>query len=837
MILIDTQKEEFSRLKDIRIFGKIETENLFNKDLLIVALGGIGTDIACKLKGMLKDKAKPEDNINFLVIDSDIPAMEATIEDSKAGLGFNALEIISIYRPNLENLLENGIERNTVHPNLANWMRRDFPKISIGTEGAGGNRQIGRLMFANAYEDIRILLFEKLEEIYNRSETGKLDVVIVSSVCGGTGSGILADLAYNIRACAKINKWQNFRLAGCLVMPDVMFSNVKIREDEEKKSLLLANGCATLKEIDYFMKLEEKGEPYLFECMERRIGMKNNVFDSCILVSGKKDEQGYIPQATVHSDIAYFLYKLSCNKYLGGYDDKQILRDVLFADVGKGYYKVVNESDYKIPIKEIENICEQQIFATASEKLLHVEDVSSKVGQMGSAWTELKAFLSGNPGDEIVLDVKGLIRMGQFEKPLYKDIKKKRDSIRGSMRRQLDNFREQAPVMVKSLKTRLLASLEEQLQIYMRELGPFAVIDIIGAAGIGNGDQDRGIIAEIKNLATIHKQYHATTEYERIIDSILDMVGERFFTFPNAKRETEKGYYDACVKQTLATERTIIMEGIDTQDVFGDTIRLLRQKAERLQEIYAPFYEDLKDAIDGLANAGKNTISYLLKDAKQQVFLPSDYVTESRIDTFRKSIINFMIEHESDIDNGRIVPVKREIEKIYKEFFISIGVYAPEKLLAYAFADKVPTLQESNVMFVSATNERRDEIMTRAANSFVAGSIEKTSKKSLCVLNDSYKDRVIYKRFISLPDVMPHFANAVRDIYVEKPYNEDPESITLNQGEIEISMDELYFGVTSSMLECADEMQEAYDKFDKEAYFGLHADEVLRDNRIFPDIA
>lgn len=840
MILIDTQKEEFSKLKDIRIFGKIDNENRFNRDLLVVALGGIGTEVACKLKGMLMDNTTPEDNINFLVIDSDIPAMEQTIEDSKKSVGFNALEIISIYRPNLESILANGIENNPVHPNLAKWMKKDFPCISIGTDGAKTNRQIGRLMFSNAYEDIRILLFEKLEEIYNRSETGKLDVIIVSSVCGGTGSGIISDLAYNIRACAKVNKWENFRIAGCLLMPDVMFSDKKLYDDEEKRALLLANGCATMKEIDHFMKLTEIGEPYVFECMERKIGMKENIFDSCILVSGKKDEQGYIPASIVYSDVAYFLFKLACNKYLGGKDEngnRQLLRDVLFSTAGKGYYKVFNESDYKIPIKEIENICEYQVFCRAADKLFNFGDIDSKVKEMSVAWAELADFLNGKPGDEIRLDAKGIIKIGQFEKPIYKAIKKGQDGLRTSMAKQLADLKEESPVLVKSLKNRLWSSIEEQIQRYMRELGPFAVIDIIGAAGIGSGEVDRGLIAEIKKLSELHKQYQPTSEFSRIIESILDIVAHRFFTFPSAKRETESGYYDACIKETLASERTIIMDGIDSQDVFGDIIRLLRQRAERLDEIYTPFYEDLKVAVEGLAGAGKSTASYLLKDAKQQEFLPSDYVTEARINEIRKGIINLMVNHEADIDNGRVVPVRQEIEKIYKEFFMSIGVYAPEKLLAVAFADKVPSLQEENVMFVSATNERRDEIMVRAAESFVVGSKEKISKKSLCVLNNSYKDRVVYKKFISLPEVMPHFSNAVKEIFVAAPYNENKDSITLNQGEMEISLEDLFVGVASSMLECADDMQEAYDKVDKETFFGLHIDEVTRDNRIFPDIA
>lgn len=39
MILIDTQKEEFSKLKDIRIFGKEDDENKFNGDFLVIGLG------------------------------------------------------------------------------------------------------------------------------------------------------------------------------------------------------------------------------------------------------------------------------------------------------------------------------------------------------------------------------------------------------------------------------------------------------------------------------------------------------------------------------------------------------------------------------------------------------------------------------------------------------------------------------------------------------------------------------------------------------------------------------------------------------------------------------
>lgn len=839
MILIDTQKEEFSKIKDIRIFDKVSNEERFNGDLLFVGLGGMGSKVVTNLKLMLQEHIVPEDNINFLMIDSDIPAMEQSIEDSKEGLGLNAMEIISIYRPNLDTILKDGIGANQVHPNLANWMRPEFPSVNIGTDGAKGNRQIGKLMFSNAYEDMRILLFERIQEIYEKSHTGKLDVIVIAGVSGGTGSGILTDVTYNIRALAKAKKYQNFRIGGCLLMPDVLFANKNISDNKELKSLLNANGCATLKEVDYLMRAVKKDENFVFESTTHRISMKANIFDACMLISGKKDQQGYIPENVIYSDTAYFLFKLATNKYIGGgkEDDRKLLRDVFFDMDNKGFYKVINESDYKIPIHEIENICEYYIFNEAYKKIHTIPDIDEIIAKDGDkTFGELRDFLSEKPGEEINLKVAGLIMTGQFERPVYKMIKKGQDNLRTSMSRQLSNIKEDIPVIVKSVKNKFCASLDELIEGYMREYGPFIALEIIGAAGTGEKDTDRGLVAEIKKLEEMQKAYQPTGEYSRIIESIKDMVAKRFFTFPNAKKETENGYYDACIKETLATERTLIIDGLDSHDVFGDAIRLLRQKAERIVDIYSQFDDDLKNAVEDLAIRGKNTTSYLMKGAKQQEFLPSDYATETRIDELRKGLISLMVDNESNIDNGRVVPVRQEMEKIYKNALIGIGVFAPEKMILTAFSDKKPTLQETNVMFVSATNERRDEIMKQAAKAFVEGSKEKTQKKKLCILKAEADDGCTNKKYISLPDAMPYFSEAVKHIYMEAPYNEQEETITLNTGELEISIDDMYVDVPLSMLECADDMQKAYNEVNSDVYFGLHTDEVNRDMRAYPDI-
>ena len=50
------------------------------------------------------------------------------------------------------------------------------------------------------------------------------------------------------------------------------------------------------------------------------------------------------------------------------------------------------------------------------------------------------------------------------------------------------------------------------------------------------------------------------------------------------------------------------------------------------------------------------------------------------------------------------------------------------------------------------------------------------------------------------------------------------------------SDDDILVGVPLSLLECARELQDAYNAVDKEAYFGLHIDEVNKDMYAYPDL-
>ena len=827
MILLETQKEEFSRLKEVRIFGKEEKGERINGDLLVIGLGGIGGKVLTQLKGMLKKQVTSEDNIHFLLIDSNIPEMEETIKNSKDGLGLNALEVLSIYRPNLEDILEKGYNNQPVQNTLAKWMKPDFPKLNIGTEGAQGNRQIGRLMFSNAYEDMRILLFEKLEDVYMDSGSSRLDVIVVSSTCGGTGSGILGDVVYNVKAYAKSRKWKNFRIGGCLLMPDVLFGSKDVFEDDELRTLLLANGYATMLEVSEYMQAAYEGKSYVFESTSHRLSMTENIFDSCVLVSGKKDEQGYISDGVIYSDTAYFLAKLCQNKYIDDADEngyRKRLRDSFFEKSQLGYFKVVNEADYRIPIKEIENICEYAVFRAAFARMNKLPEKDAKINaDIADAFGEMRKFMEGRPGDEIFLSVNGLVGTGQYAIPIYKDIKRRVDRLSTSLPQALNAVKSDVPVMVKSLRIKMSQTLDAHIEKYMREYGPFITMKIIGASGIGGCEHDDGMVAEAKSLEERLGQYRSNNEYERIVESILQIVKKRFFTFPSAKRETERGYYDACIKDALAKERTMIMDELNRQDVFGDIIRQLRQRAEQLSDTFSQFSEDLEMAVTELAIDGKRVIDYTLKDAKRKEFLPTDYMTDERIEQFRNGLISIMVNHEADINGDKVVPVSTEMEHIYKNFLMGLGVYANEKVIAVAFANKQLNMQDLNSMFVSLDSETRRGVMKEAAQAFVTSVMDKQQKKKMCMLKDEATSKVMNHRYISLPDSMPHFSQALKEILISEPYNEAPDTLTTNIGEQVITADDFYSGVRLNMLTVAPEMEMAYGQVQaRGTYAGLH---------------
>jgi hypothetical protein len=139
-------------------------------------------------------------------------------------------------------------------PHIFSWLDQKLSAQGQVLNGAGQVRPLGRLAFFHSYDEVRSNLDNAWAKVRAKSakeemldrygievEGNALDVIMVFSVAGGTGSGMFLDMAFLCReALPKPN------ITGYLMLPSVFADSINGSEK------IFANGYAALKELEYF---------------------------------------------------------------------------------------------------------------------------------------------------------------------------------------------------------------------------------------------------------------------------------------------------------------------------------------------------------------------------------------------------------------------------------------------------------------------------------------------------------------------------------------------------------------------------------------------------------
>lgn len=211
---------------------------------IIIGLGGIGSDICCRVSKQVKNEEQRR-RIRFVCIDTDINDLnQRKAEDPR---------IITI-QTSAPYMVSNYLETNT------NAKDKWFPvhNILMGktpTEGAGQVRAISRLAFEEAVRQGRMGALEKaIEELYfldGAAAPQAVRVIIVSTLAGGTGSGIVLPLALYVRHFLETRFRKSASVVrGFFLLPEIMFGN----KSPEECGSLCCNAYASLRELDAFMR-------------------------------------------------------------------------------------------------------------------------------------------------------------------------------------------------------------------------------------------------------------------------------------------------------------------------------------------------------------------------------------------------------------------------------------------------------------------------------------------------------------------------------------------------------------------------------------------------------
>ncbi|MGB3758208.1 MAG: tubulin-like doman-containing protein [Rivularia sp. (in: cyanobacteria)] len=218
---------------------------------VVIGLGGTGYEVVLKLKKRFIDVygSVPE-IIQFLSIDTteNIQEREKSPDGNKVILEPNELYAISVANPG------NMIGGRNEH--IDEWWPKQIPAHGI-INGAGQIRARGRLALFAKVGDINSLIGQAINKVrgirtskqafsdnFQVSNRDGVEIFIVGSLAGGTGSGTFLDTAFLARQY--LNSFSN--ITGVFVLPRV-FSNLA------QTHMVKSNAYGALKEIEHFWNL------------------------------------------------------------------------------------------------------------------------------------------------------------------------------------------------------------------------------------------------------------------------------------------------------------------------------------------------------------------------------------------------------------------------------------------------------------------------------------------------------------------------------------------------------------------------------------------------------
>lgn len=271
--------------------GSLELKTQEFMPTILIGLGGTGKEVLLRIRRQFVEKYGSLDNFpitSYLYIDTDnAPSEESGIARERDYLindiDFQPSE--KIFNPVNPSDYINRI--NDV-PHIKKWLNTsgEIGKLGTMNTGAGQIRPAARLAFFHNYDEITQKLVSAKSRITDSRSinlvkdkhkiksvnTEKINVYIITSVSGGTGSGMFIDFGFLIR-----NLFKNQAISSCYILLPKIFQGYG-------KERVFANGYSALTELEYynlkntFSVSWKKNEPMTFQ---------PGVYDDVYLIDGE----------------------------------------------------------------------------------------------------------------------------------------------------------------------------------------------------------------------------------------------------------------------------------------------------------------------------------------------------------------------------------------------------------------------------------------------------------------------------------------------------------------------------------------------------------------------
>ena len=221
---------------------------------VLVGVGGTGVEVLSRVRRLVEDSYGSLEKfpiMSFLSIDTDKDYVLTNPEAAGSPLKDHEKYWAGVSGAEVSYMIDNMPK----YPWIESWFPKELERnIKVIEKGAKQIRPCGRFAFFCNYQKIKARFNEACDRVkghetfmldeYNiRVNSNGLNVFVVGSLSGGTGSGMLLDLGYCIRNWLK---GQGSPLITAIVPMPNTFASIQVGER------VLANGYAALMELSYF---------------------------------------------------------------------------------------------------------------------------------------------------------------------------------------------------------------------------------------------------------------------------------------------------------------------------------------------------------------------------------------------------------------------------------------------------------------------------------------------------------------------------------------------------------------------------------------------------------
>lgn len=329
-----------------------------NAPTLIVGLGGKGSDIVLRVsRKQLTEEQRQR--IGFAVFDTDVNELREIKKQNPFVHTIQTSTRLSVG----EYLDIDTHARDTWFPVNAILNSKTL------TEGAGQVRAVSRMAFETALRAGKMEeLHRAIEDLYKlegEEYQQALRVIIVSSLAGGTGSGLILPVALYIKNYLATRFRQSANITrGFFLLPEVFYSVIP---GQAERNNLKSNAYATLRELDAFMM---KGDFTLskeyhdsvrieFPCVSSNEFEEYNVrpYDFCFLFDAQNADGKKLNSFNEYLDhAADCIYAQSIgpmNKRSNSSEDNTIRK--LCEERGRNRYAGAGTSMLVYPVEDVKN--------------------------------------------------------------------------------------------------------------------------------------------------------------------------------------------------------------------------------------------------------------------------------------------------------------------------------------------------------------------------------------------------------------------------------------------------------------------------------------------------